>query len=121
MSKAGTARQEPTRQVLFATSYALGTSTTHTPALMVWRALNTHLLEKGLPMTGDELVQITGLTLPYVENMFDQTYYQKSYGFRRFGTIEAWRSWAEGSGLLYTKPTASEIAETDDEEEPSEA
>jgi len=116
MSEAGTARQESAGKGYFATSYALGTGTTHTPALMVWRALNSHLLDKGLPMTGEELVKVTALPLPYIEGMFVQTYYQKSYGFRRFSSLDEWRAWAGETGLVYTAP-----ADDEEDDEPSEA
>jgi hypothetical protein len=88
-------------QAYFTTSYAFNNSTTSTAALMVWRALSLHLEHKFLPMTGDELAADTGLTLDQIENYFGQSYYQKHYGFRRFNTLEEWRTWAENEGIVY--------------------
>jgi hypothetical protein len=88
-------------QVYYTTSYAFGTGTTSTAALTVWRAISNKLQHEHRPMTGEELVAATALTLPYIDRLFVQTYYQKHYGFRKFDTLEAWRTWAEDEGVIF--------------------
>lgn len=98
----------------YTTSYALGTGTTNTIALELWRALNEHLLAHQLPMSGEDLSQATGLSLQKIEGMFKQKYYERSYGFRRFETIDEWRAWAEETDLLFI-PGVHDVQTFDEE------
>ena len=114
----------PTAQAYFTTSYSFNNSTTSTAALMVWRALSHHLETKLLPMTGEELSAASGMSLEQLENVFGQSYYQRFYGFRRFDTLEEWRSWAEETGVVYVPskhdPKPEAAADAFDEDEPAE-
>lgn len=89
------------KQAYYTTSYTLGTGTTNTLTLHIWRGLSTHLANHHLPMTTEEIMALSGLTQEQVDHLFTQTYYQKHYGFRRFDTLEEWRAWAEEEGVLY--------------------
>lgn len=95
------ANRPPSGQAYYTTSYSPRTGTTSTVALRVWKALSDHLSTFGLPYPGGELSEATGVSLQTIEEMFSQEYYQRSYGFRRFTSVEEWRAWAEGEGVLY--------------------
>ncbi len=103
-------------QAYFTTSYAPGGGTTSTAALSIWRALSRHLIDHSLPLTGAELSEATGLSVEELERIFSQTYYKRWYGFRRFDTLEEWRSWAMSTGVLYNP----ELHDRQPEEEPAE-
>lgn len=104
----------------YTTSYIFNTSTTSTAALMVWQALSNQLEHKHLPMSAEEIMEASGLTLEYIDNLFDQSYYQKHYGFRRFDTLEQFHEWAMAEGVLYNPelhdPKPAEDPLDDDEE-----
>lgn len=107
----------------YTTSYIFNTSTTSTAALEIWRAISQTLEHKQAPMSGEELVAATGLSIEYIDNLFIQSYYQRYYGFRRFDSLEEFQSWAMSSGVLYNpelhdrKPEEVAEDEEDDEEE----
>jgi len=91
----------PTAEAYFSTTYVLGTGSTSTPVLRVWRTLNRFLVDHRLPMTGQQLADATGLSLEEIEQMFNQVYYQRSYGFRRYDSLAEWEQFAAETGLLY--------------------
>jgi hypothetical protein len=101
-------------KVYYCTAHVFSNSTTSSPSLMVWRELSNHLALHGMPLTGEELAQRTGLSLEQIDALFDQVYYQRYYGFRRFMTLEEWRQWAEANGVIYVPeqhdPPAAEPA-----------
>jgi hypothetical protein len=109
-------------QAYYATSYAFNNSTTSTITLIVWQQLSLHLENFQLPMSAEELGKATGLTQEQLDRMFGQEYYQKYYGFRRFNSLEAWREWAESTGVLYVpalhdpQPAEHAAAEPEDDE-----
>lgn len=113
MAEAGT--RVPDEQAYYTTANALGTGTTSTQAMMVWRALNDHLLHNLAPMTGAELAAVTVLPMEMIAGMFNQEYYLRAYGFRRFETLDAWRAWAEDYGLLYVPGKHDVLVEDEDE------
>lgn len=86
---------------VYTTARALGTGTTSTVTMHLWRLLSDHLQETQAPMSAEELSEATGLTVEQIEHIFAQVYYQKHYGFRRFDSYEAWKEWAMSSGVLY--------------------
>lgn len=85
----------------YATSHTFGIGTTSTLGLMIWRALSHHLAEHQRPMSGEELVSVTGAEIAAIDRYFEQNYYQRHYGFRRFDSLEAWQEWALENGVLY--------------------
>lgn len=111
----------------YTTSYIFNTSTTSTAALMVWQALSHSLEFKHLPMTGEELAAVSGITEEAVDRLFQQNYYQKYYGFRRFETLEEFQAWAMETGVFYNpalhdakpeeEPEDEELDEEEDEAE----
>jgi hypothetical protein len=117
MAEAGKGKKVPAAQAYFTTSYAFNTSTTSTAYLMIWRALSERLEQHQLPMTGAELSKATGLTLEQIESPFSQVYYRRYYGFRRFDTLEDWRAWAEGEGVLYVPALHDPKPVADDEDD----
>lgn len=101
MTAAAAEGHTPAAQAYYSTSYSFGNGTTSTVGLVIWRALSEHLEQHGLPLTGEELAGIAGITPDEIDQIFGQQYYQKFYGFRRFDTLEAWRAWATEVGVLY--------------------
>jgi hypothetical protein len=120
---ANTVRQKQARsQVYYSTSYAIGSGTTSTLALVIWRALSHHLQEYQKPMTAEQLAVETGLSSEQIDALFGQTYYQRHYGYRRFNSLEEWQTWAMETGVLYNPaihdlPEEEPIEAEDDEEE----
>lgn len=103
-------------EAYFSTSRSLGTGTTSTITMQIWRLVTETLIESGRPMTGAEIAQATGITPEQVGDIFAQDYYQKYYGFRRFESLEEWRTWALAEGVLFNP----ELHGTVDEEETDE-
>jgi len=103
-------------EAVYTTSRSLGTGTTSTISMQIWRMLNDHLLEYQKPMGASALSEASGLTIEQLEHIFAQSYYQKHYGFRRFDSLEAWQEWAMSTGVLYNpalhdvQPAAEESA-----------
>lgn len=122
-------RPETGAQVYYTTSYALGTGTTSTMALQIWRALSDTLTRFGRPMSQAELIAATGVEAERLDVIFSQDYYQKHYGFRRFESLEAWTAWAQESGVLYVPgkhdvvegPGEDDLADETAEDETEEA
>lgn len=113
------------KQAYYTTSYTLGTGTTNTLTLHIWRGLSSHLSNHHLPMTAEQIMALSGLSQEQIDHIFGQTYYQKHYGFRRFDTLEEWRAWAEDQGVVYVpskhdpkpEPEVEEFEDDLDEEE----
>lgn len=103
----------------YTSSYIFNNSTTSTAALMIWRAISSTMEHKQAPMTGDEVVEATGLSIEYIDSLFIQSYYQRFYGFRRFETLEEFQTWAMSTGVLYNpelhdrKPEEIDVEELD--------
>ncbi|MFZ5828062.1 MAG: hypothetical protein ACOY94_27470 [Bacillota bacterium] len=98
---ADTAAETRVAEAVYTTARALGTGTTSTVTMEIWRLLSEHLQASAEPMSGSELSKATGLSVEQIDNIFSQTYYQKHYGFRRFDSYEAWKEWAMSGGTLY--------------------
>lgn len=114
---ADTAAQIQVAGAVYTTARALGTGTTSTVTMHIWRLLSDHLQHTQTPMSGDELSQATGLSVEQIDNIFSQVYYQKHYGFRRFDSFQAWQDWAMAEGVLYNPELhdrAPEEEEADD-------
>lgn len=106
----------------YTTVRSLGTGTTSTAALMVWRLVTEYMLEHRQPMSGAQVAEATGMTLAEVDELFTGEYYQKYYGFRRFESLKEWRAWAEEHDVLYVPgkhdaPVEEEQAETEGDAE----
>lgn len=99
----------------YATSHTFGIGTTSTLGLMIWRALSHHLSEHQQPMTGEKLAEATGAPIENIDNYFRQSYYQRHYGFRRFDSLEEWRTWAMENGVLYNPVLHDRPEEPEDE------
>lgn len=123
---ADTAAETRVTGAVYTTARALGTGTTSTITMHLWRMLSDNLQETQQPMSGEGLSQAIGLSIEQIDNIFAQVYYQKHYGFRRFDSYEAWREWAMAGGVLYNpdlhdpKPEA-ELPDEDEEQEEEEA
>lgn len=123
---ADTAAETQLTGPVYTTARALGTGTTSTVTMHLWRLLSDHLQHNQAPMSADALSAGTGLTVEQIEHIFAQVYYQKHYGFRRFDSYEAWKDWAMSSGVLYNpelhdpKPEEEEELFEDDEAEEEE-
>lgn len=98
---ADTAAETRAAEAYYTTSRALGTGTTSTVTMQIWRLLSDHLLQHQAPMSGTELAQATGLSIEQIEEIFNAVYYQKHYGFKRFDSYETWKDWAMSTGVLY--------------------
>lgn len=98
---ADTAAKARAAEAVYTTSRALGTGTTSTVTMEIWRMLSEHLLASSEPMNGSELSKVTGLSVEQIDTMFSQDYYQKYYGFRRFNSYAAWKEWAMAEGVLF--------------------
>lgn len=85
----------------YSTSRVLRTGTTSTLALMIWKVLSDALEIQNEPVPGTELAAKIGHPLEQLDVLFDSAYYQKHYGFARFGSREEWASWAKATGVLY--------------------
>lgn len=124
---ADTAAKTGAAEAFYTTARSLGTGTTSTVTMQVWRLLSDHLENAQAPMSGSELSQATGLTIEQIDHMFSQTYYQKHYGFRRFDSLEAWQQWAMAEGVLFNpelhavEPKEDEVLEDEDEAVDAEA
>ncbi|MBP2018581.1 hypothetical protein J2Z79_001996 [Symbiobacterium terraclitae] len=88
-------------EAYYSTARTLGTGTTSTVTLQIWRLLDDFLVQHGRAMSATELSEATGLTVEQIDQIFAQEYYQKHYGFRRFNSLEEWRAWALETGVLY--------------------
>jgi len=103
-------------EAYYSTARTLGTGTTSTVTMHIWRLLDDFLVQHGRAMSATELSEATGLTVEQIDQIFAQEYYQKYYGFRRFNSLEEWRSWALENGVLYNPelhkpdPVADEAA-----------
>ncbi len=111
---AETAAEIRAGEAVYTTSRALGTGTTSTMTMQIWRLLTDHLLEYQKPVGATALGEATGLSLEEIEHIFAQAYYQKYYGFRRFDSYQAWEEWAMTSGALYNP----ELHDVQPEDEP---
>lgn len=98
---ADTAPKTQGNEAYYATARTLGTGTTSSPAMMIWRVLDDYLIKYERAVSASELSAETGLSIEEIEQIFAQEYYQKHYGFRRFDSLEAWRAWALENGVLY--------------------
>ncbi len=88
-------------EAYYATARTLGTGTTSSPTMKIWRVMDDYLARFGRAVSASELAQETGLTVEQIDDIFAQEYYQKHYGFRRFDSLEEWRAWAMETGVLY--------------------
>jgi len=88
-------------EAYYSTARTLGTGTTSTVTMQIWRLLDDFLVRHGRAMSATELSEATGLTVEQIDQIFAQEYYQKYYGFRRFNSLEEWRTWALETGVLY--------------------
>lgn len=119
---ADTAAKNRAAAAVYTTARSLGTGTTSTVTLEIWRMLSDHLQTHEVPLSGAEISGATGLSIDQIDHIFSQTYYQKYYGFRRFNSLAAWKEWAMSSGVLYNpelhdvQPEA-ELPEEDEEPE----
>ncbi|MBY6277092.1 hypothetical protein [Symbiobacterium thermophilum] len=112
-------------EAYYATARTLGTGTTSSPTMKIWRVMDDYLARFGRAVSASELAQETGLTVEQIDDIFAQEYYQKHYGFRRFDSLEEWRAWAMETGVLYNpelhRPDPEEPEEVPAEQgEPSE-
>ncbi|HWI60678.1 MAG TPA: hypothetical protein VNT75_02435 [Symbiobacteriaceae bacterium] len=107
----------------YTSSYIFNNSTTSTAALMIWRAISGAMEHKQMPMTGDELVEASGVSIEYIDSLFNQSYYQRFYGFRRFQSLDEFQTWAMSTGVLYNpelhdpKPEEIDVEELAEEDE----
>ncbi len=85
----------------YATARVLGTGTTSSPTMKIWRVMDEYLTKYGRAVSASELSRETGLSIEEIDEIFAQEYYQKHYGFRRFNSLEEWRAWALETGVLY--------------------
>ena len=88
-------------EAYYATARTLGTGTTSSPTMKIWRVMDDYLVKYGRAVSASELARETGLTVEQIDDIFNQEYYQKYYGFRRFNSLEEWRAWAMETGVLY--------------------
>lgn len=114
---ADTTAEAPVAEAFYSTSRALGTGTTSTVTMQIWRLLSVTLEEQKKPMSASELAEATGLELAQIDDIFSQAYYQKHYGFRRFDSYAAWESWAMAEGVLYNPELHDVQPEEETEEE----
>jgi len=98
---ADTAAKTQGNEAYYATARTLGTGTTSSPTMMIWRVMDDYLVKYGRAVSASELSAETGLSIEQIDAIFAQEYYQKHYGFRRFDSLEAWRTWAMETGVLY--------------------
>lgn len=105
-------------EAYYSTARTLGTGTTSTVTLQIWRLLDDFLVQHGRAMSATELSEATGLTVEQIDQIFAQEYYQKHYGFRRFNSLEEWRAWALESGVLFN-PELHQSDPGQDEEAPA--
>jgi hypothetical protein len=101
----------------YSTSRVLRTGTTSTLALMIWKVLSDALEIQNEPVTGTELAAKIGQPLEQLDVLFDSAYYQKHYGFARFGSRTEWEAWSKSTGVLYNP----ELHAPKEDEEPAEA
>lgn len=123
---ADTAPKTQGNEAYYATARTLGTGTTSSAVMMIWRVMDDYLVKHGRAVSASELSQETGLTVEQIDEIFAQEYYQKHYGFRRFDSLEAWRAWALETGVLYNpelhRPDPEEVeAKGGDQENAGEA
>lgn len=114
---AETAAKPQGSEAYYSTSRSLGTGTTSTVTMTIWRILDEYLDRRQRAVSASELSEATGLTVEQIDAIFAQEYYQKHYGFRRFDSYDAWHQWALETGLLYNP----ELHEVPEEAEPAEA
>lgn len=117
---ADTAAEARVAEAYYSTSRALGTGTTSTVTMQIWRLLSETLEEHRRPMRASEVAEASGLSLEQIDDIFSQAYYQKHYGFRRFDSYEAWETWAMAEGVLYNPELHDVVPEEETEgEEPA--
>lgn len=103
-------------EAYYSTARTLGTGTTSTITLKIWKLLDDYLVKYGRAMSASELSAATGLTVEQIDQIFAQEYYQKYYGFRRFNSLEEWRQWALETGVLYNPELHKPDPEPDQED-----
>ena len=117
---AETAAKTQGNEAYYSTSRSLGTGTTSTITMTIWRILDEYLDRYQRAVSASELSEATGLSVEQIDNIFAQEYYQKHYGFQRFDSLQAWHNWAMEAGLLFNPELHAVEPEDEDEEQPEE-